>query len=301
MKRRWAAIGVIALWVAGLGVLTRRELFRPHLERLAEAALRVNQFSTFFGVTRDTQLVGYASSIIDTTPSSITITDYLVTETGGPRPRSTSRAKITLTRTLKLRQFESSVQSSSVDIRTTGRVVGDTALVFSVTSGNSPTTSRTIPLDGVVLLPRVVPLAIALTTPPEVGGTYVFPVFNPSSQQVVQVRSKILAESVFVLSDSAILDSTSQRWKSVRTDTVHAWQVSSTPGGFNGWLDEAGHVVKTVDSGLNVDRLTYEESFENWVLASTERRLRALPPSQWPPGWRPSTPLPSRGDRPPKP
>src|SRR5436305_9146403 len=117
VSRKWLALGVVALWLAGLGMLARRELFRPHLERLAEAALRVNQATTFFGVSRDAQLVGYASSVIDTTPSSITVTDYLVTEMGGPRPRSTSRAKITLTRTLKLRDFESSVISNSVDIR----------------------------------------------------------------------------------------------------------------------------------------------------------------------------------------
>jgi hypothetical protein len=289
------AVGVIALWLAGLGLLARRELFRPHLERLAEAALRVNQATTFFGVSRDSGLVGYASSVIDTTPTSITITDYLVTEISGPRPRSTSRAKITLTRTLKLREFESSVLSNSVDIRASGKVLGDTALVFSVASGTKPPTVRTIPLDGVVLLPQLVPLAIALTTRPEIGRDYAFPVFDPSRQEVVQVRSTIRAESVFVLPDSAALDSTTHRWVAVRSDTVRAWQVSSTPGGFNGWLDEAGHVVKTVELGSNVDRLTYEESFENWVLTTTERRLRGLPPSQRPPGWKPFIPSPRHG------
>jgi hypothetical protein len=295
VNRRWVAVGVIVLWLAGLGMLARRELFRPHLERLAEAALRVNQATTFFGVSRDSGLVGYASSVVDTTPSSIIITDYLVTEISGPRPRSTSRAKITLTRTLKLREFESSVLSNSVDIRTKGRVLGDTALLFSVTSGTNPPTIRTIPLDGIVLLPQLVPLAIALTTRPTVGKEYSFPVFDPSRQEVVQVRSAIRAESVFVLPDSAALDSTTHRWVAVRKDTVRAWQVSSTPGGFNGWLDEEGHVVKTMELGSNVDRLTYEESFENWVLTTTERRLRGVPPSQRPPGWKPFIPSPNHG------
>jgi hypothetical protein len=295
VNRRWVAIGVIALWLAGLGMLARRELFRPHLERLAEAALRVNQATTFFGVSRDSGLVGYASSVVDTTPSSIIITDYLVTEISGPRPRSTSRAKIILTRTLKLREFESSVLSNSVDIRTSGKVLGDTALLFSVASGTKPPTIRMIPLDGIVLLPQLVPLAIALTTRPTIGKEYSFPVFDPSRQEVVQVRSAIRAESVFVLPDSAALDSTTHRWVAVRKDTVRAWQVSSTPGGFNGWLDEEGHVVKTMELGSNVDRLTYEESFENWVLTTTERRLRGLPPSQRPPGWKPFIPSPKHG------
>ena len=88
-RRRLTAIAVLLLWVSGLGMLARREFFRPHLERLAEAALRVNQATTFFGVSRDSGLVGYAQSVIDTTPSSIIINDYLVTEISGPR-RSTS-------------------------------------------------------------------------------------------------------------------------------------------------------------------------------------------------------------------
>lgn len=301
LRRVLIAIAVLALWAAGLGLLARREFFRPRLERLAEAALRVNQATTYFGVSRDSGLVGYASSIIDTTTSSITITDYFVTEISGPRPRSTSRAKITLTRTLKLREFESSVLSNSVDIRTMGKVLGDTAMTFSVTSGDKPASVRTIKLDGIVLLPQLVPLAIALTKQPAVGRDYAFPVFDPARQEVVEVRSTIRAESVFVIPDSAVLDSTTHRWIAAREDTVRAWQVTSTPGGFNGWLDEAGHVVKTVELGSNVDRLTYGQSFENWVLTTTERRLRSLPPSQRPPGWKPFTPhLPPRGGRPPK-
>jgi hypothetical protein len=301
-RRRFIAVGVLGLWVAGLGVLAHRQLFRPNLDRLAEAALRVNQATVFFGVSRDSGLVGYASSIIDTTTSSITITDYLVTEISGPRPRSTSRAKITLTRTLKLREFESSVLSNSVDIRASGKVYGDTAMTYTVASGTKPPTVRTIKLDGIVLLPQLVPLAIALTKPPAVGENYTFPVFDPARQEVVLVRSKIEAESVFVLPDSAALDPSTNRWVVAKTDSVRAWRVTSTPGGFNGWLDDGGLVVKTVELGSNVDRLTPELSFDNWVLTTTERRMLSLPPSQRPPGWKPFEP-PSlqRGGRPPKP
>lgn len=299
-RRRAIAISVLVLWGAGLAVLARREFFRPHLERLAEAGMRVNQATTFFAVSRDSGQVGYASSVIDTTEREIIITDYLVTEISGPRPRSTSRAKITLSRTLRLKEFESSVLSNTVNLSTKGMVRGDTALTLTVTSGDGPPTVRTIKLDGVILIPQLVPLAIALTTPPAIGKDYTFPVFDPARQEVVPVTSTIRAESVFVVPDSATLDSTTHRWITVRTDTVHAWLVRSTPGGFNGWLDEAGHVVKTMELGSNVDRTTYEQAFENWVLVTTERRLLSLPPSLRPPGWKPSGIIPQRGGRPPK-
>lgn len=294
------AVGVLALWLAGLALLARREFFRPHVDRLADAALRVNQATTFFAVSRDSGLVGYASSVIDTTTSSIIITNYLVTEISGPRPRSTSRAKITLSRTLKLREFQSSVLSNSVDLRVSGKMAGDTALTYSVATEGRPPVTRSIKTDGIVLLPQLIPLAIALTTKPEVGKDYAFPVFDPSLQEVVQVRSTIRAESLFVISDSAVLDSATRLWRGVRSDTVRAWKIESTAGGFNGWLDEAGHVVKTVDLGSKIDRMTYEESFRNWVLLTTDRRLRALPPSLRPPGWTP-LPAPQTGGRPPSP
>ena len=106
------------------------------------------------------------------------------------------------------------------------------------------------------------------------------------------------------MDDLMILDSATNRWVEARRDSLRAWRVTSTPGGFNGWLDDDGLVVKTVELGSNVDRLTPELSFDNWVLTTTERRLLALPASQRPPGWKPSNPAlsrPQRGGRPPNP
>ena len=270
-RRRLISIGVLVLWAAGLGVLARREFFRPHLERLAEAGLRINQSTAFFGVSRDNGLVGYASSVIDTTPSEIIITDYLVTEISGPRPRSTTRAKIKLSRTFRLKDFESSIITNSLNIKTTGKIEGD-SMIFSLSSNDRPPTIRTIRLDGPVLLPQLVPLAIALTDRPSVGKEYTFPVFDPSRQTVVQVKSTVHAESTFILADTAALDSTTRVWKGVRDVPVLAWRVTSSPGGFNGWLDETGHVIRTTELGSDVMRTTFEQSFENWMLTVNQRR-----------------------------
>jgi hypothetical protein len=263
---------VLTLWAVGLGMLARQELFRPHLERLTEAGLRVNQSTAFFGVSRENGLVGYASSVIDTTASEIIKTDYLVTEIPGERrPRSTTRAKIKLSRTFRLKDFESSIITSSLNIKTTGTIAGD-SMIFSLSSNDKPPTLRTIKLDGPVLLPQLVPLAIALTDRPSVGKKYTFPVFDPSRQAVVQVKSTVHAESTFVLADTAALDSTTRTWKGVREVPVTAWRVTSTPGGFDGWLDETGHVIRTTELGSDVLRTTFEQSFENWMLIVNKRR-----------------------------
>ena len=85
-------MGVLLLWVAGLGFLAQRELFRPRLERLAEAGLRINQYTSFFALrARNNELVGYASSIVDTTPTEITIHDEMIRELS-VRRRASKRA-----------------------------------------------------------------------------------------------------------------------------------------------------------------------------------------------------------------
>src|SRR3954464_1145520 len=98
-RRGGIAVGVLLLWAVGLGFLTRREYFRPRMDRLAEAGLRINAYTSFFGLRENGHLVGYASEFVDRVESGILIRDYLVRETYLGRPRSTQRAKIELTRT----------------------------------------------------------------------------------------------------------------------------------------------------------------------------------------------------------
>src|SRR5687768_726018 len=96
-RRVFVAIGVLLLWGAGLGLLARRELFRPRLDRLTEAGLRINQYTSFFALRENGHLVGYASSVVDTTTTEITITDIMIRELN-IRRRASKRAKIRLTR-----------------------------------------------------------------------------------------------------------------------------------------------------------------------------------------------------------
>ena len=80
-RRGWLiALGVLALWLGGLALLTRRELFRPPMEKLAEAGLRVSP-------GRDALRrapAGAADRLrvvhVDTTDGGITVNDYLVAD-----------------------------------------------------------------------------------------------------------------------------------------------------------------------------------------------------------------------------
>jgi hypothetical protein len=272
--RALVAIGVLLLWLAGLGFLARRELFRPRLERLAEAGLRINQYTSFFALRAPNhELVGYASSIVDTTTSEITITDQMIRELT-VRRRASKSAKTHLTRTFKLKDFEWRVNTGTVDMRSSGRVVGD-SLIYSVQTNDKPPTTGSIKLDGPVLVPSLVPHAIILMDDPVVGRKYILPVFDPSQQAIVQVKTQIQKETTFVVSDSAVLDSVTHMWKPIRQIEMKAYLISSSPGGFNGWVDETGHIVRTTELDSDVLRSTIEEAFENWMVG-VNRRRRAL-------------------------
>ncbi|HET9425024.1 MAG TPA: hypothetical protein VFO55_06595 [Gemmatimonadaceae bacterium] len=273
-RRAAIAIGVLLFWAVGLGLLARREFFRPRLDLLTEAGLRINQYTSFFALRQNGQLVGYGSSMVDTTTTEITITDFMVRETSIRRPRSSKRAKIRLSRTFRLKEFESAIATPTVNIRTTGKVDGD-SLVYTLATNDKAPTTGTIRLDGPVLLPQMVPLAIALMDEPSVGRKYTFPVFDPSTQSIVQVKSEILRDTTFVLSDSAVVDTTTRIWTSIRQVPVKAWLISSSPGGYNGWLDETGHIVRTTELDADVLRSTIEEAFENWMVGVNQRRRAA--------------------------
>ena len=75
MRLRFIGAGVIlAAWLTAVGMMFRREYFRPHIERLAEAALRVTPGAVFYAVMQGEKQVGFASSTIDTEPSAWTVT-----------------------------------------------------------------------------------------------------------------------------------------------------------------------------------------------------------------------------------
>jgi hypothetical protein len=292
--RALVAIGVLLLWVVGLGFLAQRELFRPRLERLTEAGLRINQYTSFFALRKNGELVGYASSIVDTTTSEININDQMIRELS-VRRRASKSAKTRLTRTFKLKDFEWRVNTGTVDMRSRGRVEGD-SLIYSVQTNDKPPTTGVIKLDGPVLVPSLVPHAIALMNDPKVGRKYTLPVFDPTQRAIVQVKSEIQKETTFVLADSAVLDSTTREWKPVRQVEIKGFLIRSSAGGFNGWLDETGHIIRNNELDADVLRSTIEEAFENWMIGVNRRRraagLLSAPGDSLPPPPRPTRPLP---------
>jgi transglutaminase-like putative cysteine protease len=280
-KRVLIAVGVLALWMAGLGVLVRREIFQPKTERLVEAGLRVTPGATFYAVLQRGEQIGFASSTIDTANSSITVQDYLVADLpiAGKLHRASARTTVHLTRALKLTSFMLDVDADLAPIKASGTVIGDTLLLLTVRGvAGQPADTQRVRLNGPVLLPTLVPLVVALGDRPRTGGAYTLPIFDPMSMAPRELHVAVEAESVFVLPDSSTFDTGTRRWIGAREDTVRAWRLSTASqgaSGFTGWVDEQGRVVlATQVLGLTLERRPYEVAFENWKANAAARHVQ---------------------------
>ncbi|HVT40919.1 MAG TPA: transglutaminase-like domain-containing protein, partial [Gemmatimonadaceae bacterium] len=144
-------------------------------------------------------------------------------------------------------------------------------------ASGQPPDSQTVRVPGPMLLPTLVPLAVALGETPRVGRSYTFPIFNPATTTPGPVRFTIRAESLFTLVDSAALDSVKGEWVRAHTDTVRAWRVepsvASGIGDFSGWVDAAGRIVEREGPrAMTIRRMAYEIAFENWRIARDRAR-----------------------------
>ena len=280
MKHRRAMVGgaIIVAWIVGLALLVRREYFRPQIERLAEAATKVTPASVYYGVMQGDAQVGFASSTIDTMQQAINVTEYLVADlpVGGKNRRATARTFVTLSRALRVKSFEISVNTESSPLHAGGRIEGDSVLVFALTTGSEKPDSQRISLSGPVLLPTLVPLAVALTEPPKVGKRYVMPVLDPTSMNAKDIALNVRAETTFVVNDSAVFDTTTRLWRGIQPAQLRAWRIEASenvPGVLSAWVDDQGRIVETTQLGFVLKRLPYEVAWENWKNQSSAKSV----------------------------
>ena len=273
--RAVVATAVLLAWAGGVGLVARRAATRSDADRLAEAALRLAPGTTYLIVEQDGRTIGYASTTIDTTRSTVVVTDQFAADlpVGGQTIAASATAAITLSRGLALRHFDVRVETPVAPMHATGRTEGDSVIVFSMEAPGQPPDTQRIRVRGPVVLPALVPAVAVLVRPPKVGGTVTLASFDPMTMAASTLRLSIDAESLFTVVDSAAFDAATTRFVAARTDTVRAWRFTSPDGpGFTGWVDASGRVVEaTQPGGITLRRTAFELAFTNW------RRTRGAP------------------------
>jgi hypothetical protein len=276
-RRAGIAAAILLAWIAGLALLARRELFRPQTELLAEAGLRVTPGGEYYAVRQNGRQVGFASTTIDTTVLGVQVEDYFVIDLFADSRihRASGRLRAELTRRLHLDRFTLELGASLGPYRARGQVVGDTLLRLIVSTDGVAADTQLVRLASPVLLPTAVPLALVLGERPRVGDRHQFAIFDPLSMSASDVAVRVLAESVFVVADSARPDSSSGTWVSALDDTVRAWRIEQEGNGpISGWVDEQGRMIDSRQlANLTLHRTAFEIAYQNWM-GDPRRRAR---------------------------
>jgi hypothetical protein len=264
-KRGAIAILIVALWIAGIAMMLRRNATRTEAQQLAEVALRLQPATFYYIVERDGQQIGAASSSLDTTAKTLIAEEYFVGEypvAGGKSgARTSARWQTRLTRGFRLVGLTIDVARPTRPFSVNALVAEDTTLIIG-----TKRPGRRLPARYTVIpplfTPTLAPIAFMLGGSHETGRKQVLSVFDPATRTVIRPELAIKADSLFTVVDSAALDKTGN-WKPARSDTVRAWRIESTPRQLVVWVDAEGRVVAAKAGNLSATRTAFEIAFKN--------------------------------------
>jgi len=273
------------LWVLALGWLVRREYFRPPADVLLDAALTIPPGGTFLAARVDGEQIGTASMTADTLADGFRIIARhdLDLPFADRAFHLVSVSDAEYSRDLRLRTFTSRLTAGDEPYVITGAVTGDSLLTVRAGPANSPPdiTLRQ-PLSGPIGLAGVEPFMAALHGALAVGSAVNARVFDPATLTLRYDTLRVRQDSVFIVADSADLDSATGTWVPATFDTLRAYRLTHLVHGLPEtlWVDASGFVVRgETPAGAAVERSAFELVSENY-----RRRgiIGVARPAAWP-------------------
>lgn len=176
------------------------------------------------------------------------------------------RTDAILSRALRLRSWTGNLVEGDIETRVSGQVIGDTALRVTLASGGEAESLYTR-LSRPVFPPAAMAMGFVARRDLRVGQGGSLAVLDPRDLSVRDQRASVTAESLFVVPDSAVFDSASDRWVVAHADTVRAWRIDGLEWGLpvHRWVDAEGLVVRaTAPLGLTLERSAFELVSDNY-------------------------------------
>jgi len=267
VNRRGIALAILGVWAVAIGLLASRSINRDPVEVLAIAALRIQPRSLYYTIEHRGNIVGMASSEIDTLPTTIVATDYIegvlpfADSTIDLRVRAVSR----FTRGLSFREIRILLQPPGDSITVVIQRASEDSLRVTGDRRGTILGTQEIAARDPVFMPQWAALPLMLVEQPRPGATRSVRILDPRTRIARESPLRITAESLFVVVDSARFDSAGRTWVPALRDTVRAWRVAGDGLPPRFWIDVAGRIVEAEDErGLAVHRTAYEIAFENW-------------------------------------
>ncbi len=267
-RRRLIGVAILAAWVVVLAWHIRREFFRPVAVRLAEASANLVPAHSFYTITLAGTPIGYAASRVDTLPDGFLLEDDMrlqITALGSRTPAS-ARTLIRLGEALELQHFQFALHSDFGEFKVDGVMSGDSSLELEIDAGGD-LQNLSLPTEGPILLPQVMPVHFILGGEPRVGETYAYEVFDPSILERQRVTIEVIGRETLIYPDSVVYDERRAEWVAETLDTVETWHVRQGFGGveLESWLDPDGLVVRATSAlGYRIERTAFEIAWNDF-------------------------------------
>ncbi len=271
MTRRTIAIAIIAIWVVGLGLMYQRTTNRTPEQALVEAGMRVSPATYYYILEQGGRQVGAASSSVDTTNTRIVSTDFVRGEipVGDDVLRMEARSEARFTRGLRLRDFVIRATGDLTPFFLRGVIQEgeDKTLALTTENGGEKPITLVTALTAPVFIPTVAPLPLMLGKNPKIGDSTRIMMFDPVARTVKEVTMRVESDSLFLVADSAHLDTVSGRWVKARQDSMRGWRITSRNAPVTAWVDAYGRLIAASEpGGITLVRTAFEIAFENWRL-----------------------------------
>jgi hypothetical protein len=301
MSRRTVGLGILAIWLVGLALLYRRSTFRSPQQAFAEAGMRVSPATYYYRLDQEATQIGSASSAIDTTTTQLIATDFVhaAVRAGRDTFRIQARSQARFTRALSLTDFILKAEGDLSPFLLRGVMQGEgnarKLQLITETPKRRPAGVE-YDIDGLVFTPTVAAIPLMLRDPSRRNDPLSIEIFDPMARSVRKVNLKIGKDSLFMVTDSARLDSLSGRWVKAHAETVRGWQIAGDAPSITAWVDASGRLIAASEpGGITLMRTAFEIAFENWKLDA-----KAAEPMVQPLDKRPASPK-KAGNSPPKP
>jgi hypothetical protein len=223
--------------------------------------------TNFYALRMGEATIGIASSRLDTIPEGFLLDDLMNLDlvAMGQKGSAAVRSEVTLSRTLKMKEFSFSLTSDAGAFSARGTVEGDTLVLVRIESGGG-TENLSFRVPEAPLSAAVLPIRLALGGELVLGRVLRIPVFDPSTLSLRPVEVEVLAREMKMLPDSATLDTGTGRWIPADSTTVEAWHIRETFGGVSteSWIDGDGRIISSFSSmGFQIERTAYDLALQD--------------------------------------
>ncbi|MEX0936180.1 MAG: transglutaminase-like domain-containing protein [Gemmatimonadota bacterium] len=271
--RRSLGVLVVLVWIGLVGWQVRWEYFQPELTRLTRAATALDPGTYFYSVAMQGEVVGISSSRLDTVPEGFRIDDMVTLELHSMgRPESAvARTRVTLNPALQMEDFSFSLTSGAGDFSAEGTVEGDSLLQVRI-NNQAGSDELSFRVGDTPTFAAALPIRLAMGGDLEVGRTFRFPVFDPSTVSLRTVEIEVLGRDTLMLPDSAVAESGTGRWLPGETRPTEAWHLREQVGGVSveSWIDQDGRIIRSSSPiGFSLERTPYQLA----VQAQNDRRI----------------------------